>query len=122
MLMVSDQREVLFAYVARLDRKLGRWFDFSVKHPRYFFCDAKIPIRRQLSVIRVEREPISWLWSFISLRHRLEDGGAFVYFVEHGDLQHRRSSSPGVISLVPHKFAAKTRDLVLKRSAVEVMP
>src|ERR1700716_699298 len=112
----------LFAYVARLERKLGCWFDFSVKHPRYFLRDAKIPISRQLSVIGVEREPIAWLWRFISLRHRLEDGGAFVYFVEHGDLQHRRSGSPGVISLLPHIFAAKTRDSVLRRLAPEVVP
>src|SRR6267378_4339534 len=110
----------LFAYVARLERKLGRWFDFSVKHARYFLRDAKIPISRQLSIIRVEREPIAWLWSFISLRHRLEDGRAFVYFVEHGDLQRRRSGSPGVISLLPHKFAAQARDLVLSCFAPEV--
>ena len=36
--------KVLVAKSARFDRKCGRWFDLSVKHPSYFPRDTKIPI------------------------------------------------------------------------------
>src|ERR1700730_17088996 len=75
--------KALLATFARLDRKCGDWFDLSMEHPGYLLRDTKIPIIRQFPAIGIEREPIAGLGSFISWRHCLEDGGAFVHFVEH---------------------------------------